>query len=257
MAELPDFQRRQYAFAAHIRDPQNEPAPADIEDRRMAIYRSLFFNNLVSLLSKSFPVIRKIGGDTWFRQTVRQFMRTHRAQTPYFLQMPGEFVEFMQNGFEPAESDHDFLAELAHYEYAELALAISTAENDLSGVDPDADLLDNVPVKSELCRVFAYRYPVHRISTDFLPEAPGETPTWLAVYRRSDDTVGFLELNPVTARLLVLVEDNDDDRPGAALLRDIAAEIGYDDVDTLLEHGRSALEDMRDLDILTGARRPG
>jgi len=38
-AARPEFMRTQYAFAAHIRDPQHQPAPADIEDRRIAIYR--------------------------------------------------------------------------------------------------------------------------------------------------------------------------------------------------------------------------
>ncbi|HKX55116.1 MAG TPA: putative DNA-binding domain-containing protein, partial [Xanthomonadales bacterium] len=34
------------AFAAHIRNPAVAPAPADVEDRRMQIYRDLFFNNI-------------------------------------------------------------------------------------------------------------------------------------------------------------------------------------------------------------------
>ena len=49
MAERPKFQEQQYAFAAHIRDPQNVPAPEGIEDRRMAIYRELFFQHLLPL----------------------------------------------------------------------------------------------------------------------------------------------------------------------------------------------------------------
>ena len=40
MAELPDYQQKQYAFAAHIRDPENIPPPEGIEDRRMAIYHA-------------------------------------------------------------------------------------------------------------------------------------------------------------------------------------------------------------------------
>ena len=51
MAELPEFQQKQYAFAAHIRDPENNPAPSGVEDRRMAIYRELFFNNLHNRLT--------------------------------------------------------------------------------------------------------------------------------------------------------------------------------------------------------------
>ena len=66
MAEIPAFQRHQYAFAAHIRDPEHNPAPTGIEDRRMAIYRSLFFNNVSQLLAKTFPVLHQIlGAEAW------------------------------------------------------------------------------------------------------------------------------------------------------------------------------------------------
>jgi len=34
VVELPDFQKKQYAFAAHIRDPEHNAGPDDVEDRR-------------------------------------------------------------------------------------------------------------------------------------------------------------------------------------------------------------------------------
>ena len=46
--------RLQTSFAAHIRDPKSTAAPDGIEDRRMAIYRDLFFNNIKSFLSSNF-----------------------------------------------------------------------------------------------------------------------------------------------------------------------------------------------------------
>ena len=150
MAERPEFQEKQYAFAAHIRDPYNVPAPEGIEDRRMAIYRELFFNNLKSLLANMFPVLKKLHTADKWNGFVRQFMKYHRAETPYFLQLPQEFLRFLQDEFEPADDDFPFLTELAHYEYIELALSISEVENDLSDVDPQGDLLAAMPVKSEL-----------------------------------------------------------------------------------------------------------
>ena len=101
MAERPGFQERQYAFAAHIRDPQGVPAPEGIEDRRMAIYRELFFNNLKSLLTNMFPVLTKLHSDQHWRRLVRKFMQRHQAKTPYFLQLPAEFLDFLQNEYEP------------------------------------------------------------------------------------------------------------------------------------------------------------
>jgi len=256
MAELPEFQKKQFAFAAHIRDPDHVAAPDGVEDRRMAIYRELFFNNIRNLLANMFPVLRKLHSDEKWHGLIRQFMQRHRAETPYFLQLPQELLEFLQNEYTPQDDDFPFLIELAHYEYIELALSISEDENDLTGIDPDGDLLTNIPIKSVLAWVYAYQFPVHRISGKFIPEEPGEQPVFLAVYRRSDDKVGFLELNPVTARLLELIDANDANKTGDALLRSLADEIKYGDVDALIQHGATALEEMRQMGILTGTRTP-
>ncbi len=231
MAELPEFQKKQFAFAAHI-------------------------NNLLNLLSNMFPVLKKLLPDTKWRSLVRQFMQRHRAETPYFLQLPEEFLAFLQHEYELQEDDFPFLIELAHYEYIELALSISEERNDLTGVDPDGDLLANVPVKSDLTWIYAYQYPVHRISSDYIPTEPAEQPVFLAVYRGIDDKVGFLELNPITAGLLELISQNDSQASGEDLLRALAEQVNYPDVGALIQHGAAALEEMRKLEILTGTRAP-
>lgn len=250
------FQDKQYAFAAHLRDPENVAAPDGIEERRLAIYRELFFNNLISLLGTMFPVLRKIHTDADWRHLIREFMKRHKAKTPYFLKLPQEFLKFLQDEYEPRESDHEFLAELAHYEYVELALSVSTDENDLSGVNPDGDLLAEVPVKSVLAWAYAYHYPVQRISPDYLPGEALEQPVYLVVFRRSDDEVRFLELNAVSAALLDAIENNASGSTGEQLLRTLAKTIHYPDVDALLGHGLDALKEMRHLEVLTGTRQP-
>ncbi len=181
-------------------------------------------------------------------------MQNHHAKTPYFLELPEEFLNFLRNEYEPQLDDFPFLTELAHYEYIELALSISTECNNLEAVDPDGDLLANIPVKSALTWAYAYQYAVHRISPDFLPTQAADQLVYLAVYRQSDDKVGFLELNPVTASLLNAIEENVADRTGEELLREIAATINYVNVDAFIQHGAAALEEMRQLEILTGTR---
>jgi hypothetical protein len=183
-------------------------------------------------------------------------MQHHKAKTPYFLQLPQEFLAYLQNEFEAADDDYPFLLELAHYEYAELALSVSEEENDTEAVDPDGDLLADIPVKSSLSWSFAYRYAVHRISPNFLPDEPETQPVYLALYRGSDDSVGFLELNAVTAALLDVIEFNADNKSGEQLLRALATKINYPDADALVAHGADALREMRQLEILTGTRRP-
>lgn len=252
MAERRGFQEKQYAFAAHIRDPDHMPAPDGVEDRRMAIYRELFFNNLRSLLGTMFPVLKKLHSKEHWSRFIRQFMRQHQAKTPYFLELPQEFVNFLQSEYEPQDDDYPFLVELAHYEYIELALSISTEVNDLTKIDPDGDLLAGIPVKSALAWVYAYQFPVHRINHNFQPTEAEDQPIYLAVYRQHNDNVSFLELNPVTASLLNAIDENSTGQKGEELLRNIADKINYKDVDAFIKHGSEALEEMRQLEILTG-----
>lgn len=253
MAELPEFQQKQYAFAAHIRDPQNNPAPSGVEDRRMAIYRELFFNNLHNLIGSTFPVIKKLHSRDKFRSLIRAFMVQHQAQTPYFLEIPREFLAFLEDEYELQDDDFPFLIELAHYEWVELALSVSEETNDGRMADPDGDLLDGVPVPSALVWSFAYQYAVHRISADYLPTEPGDAPTFLAVCRKANDDMDFMELNPVTARLLELINANDKDS-GRTLLLKLAGEIDYPDSEMLVEHGAEAMQQMRQAEILLGAK---
>ena len=253
MAESRDFREIQYAFARHIRDPEHNDSPIDAEDRRMAIYRELFFNNLRNLISQTFPVLKKLYSSEKWEAFIRAFMVRHEAATPYFLEIPKEFIEFLEKEYEPDEDDFPFLCELAHYEYIELALSVSDDENDLTGIDPDGDLLEGIPVKSKLAWLFAYQFPVHRISADYIPDAPGDQPTFLAICRKSNEDMDFMELNPVTARLLEMI-DNNESSSGRDLLTQLAEEIQFPDTDKMIEHGREAMLEMLQAEILLGTK---
>lgn len=253
MAKIPDFQEKQYAFAHHIRDPKSNPAPTDADDRRMAIYRELFFNNLRSLLSQTFPVLKKLHKKEKWNTFIRQFMIRHEAQTPYFLRIPEEFLQFLQNEYELQPDDFPFLIELAHYEWVELALSVSDEVNDTSGIDAEGNLLDGIPVQSKLAWSFAYKFPVHRISSDFMPDVAGAQTTFLTVCRKANDDMDFMELNPVTARLLEMIESNDTES-GRQLLTRLAGELKYPDTGKLIQHGLDAMEEMRNAEILLGVK---
>ena len=106
----------QREFAAHIRDPSGTPAPGDVEDRRMSVYRELFFNNLRSFLETNFPVLRSLYDDAAWDMLSRDFFRDFRAQTPLFPEIPREFLRYLQDHRQDHESDPPFMLELAHYE---------------------------------------------------------------------------------------------------------------------------------------------
>ena len=162
MSALPEAgrtRRLQYQFTAHLRDPKKNPAPADIEDRRMEIYRDLVFSNVENFLSSNFPVIHTLYGERDWLVLVRDFLREHQCHTPLFPEFGREFLRYVEARQEQNRGDPPFLLELAHYEWAELALTLD--ENNIDDVphDPNGDPLTGVPVMSPLACVLAYRFP--------------------------------------------------------------------------------------------------
>ena len=241
----------QQQFAAHIRSPDIAPAPSDVEDRRMEIYRNLFFNNIRSLLSWNFPVIKKIYSKEDWAQIVRDFYIEHRARTPMFPELPREFLQYIQEQRQDREGDPPFLLELAHYEWVELALSLDENELDDVSADPQGKLMEGVPVLSPLAWSLSYRFPVHRISPDFLPtEAPQEA-THLLVYRNREYQVKFMQLNAVSALLLQLLKD-DKPRTGHDLLKEIAGTLNHPKPARVIEGGTRLLQDLFDRDVILG-----
>lgn len=254
MPDKPAFQAVQYAFAGHIRDPDKSEAPEGIEDRRMAIYRQLFFNNVSQLLSRTFPVLFKILGPDRWRVLVRDYFATHRSHTPLFLEMPREFLQYLEKERGQVEGDPPFLYELAHYEWVELALSIDEREPDLEHVNPDGDLLEGRPEISPLVWSVQYRFPVHKISPDSQPVEPPDTSTFLVIFRNLDGEIGFLEINEITARLIEILVEGSADSGRAALLT-IAGELDHPRPEIVVEGGRAILEDLRDRQAILGTVR--
>ena len=246
------FQELQYQFTRHIRDPQQVPAPQDIEERRMGIYRDLLYRNVESFLAGSFPVLRKTLKDTDWHELIRDYFRSHRARTPLFPKMPQEFLQYLQNENAATAKLYPFLTELAHYEWVELALSLDVREIPEQGIDPAGELLSGRPVLNELSWSLAYHYPVHRIGPDYRPGEKPAQPTCLFVYRDRQDKVRFIELNSLAARLVDCLKENKDNKSGRELLTDIAAESAHPEPEVVVRGGSALLEDMRAKQIILG-----
>lgn len=242
----------QMAFAAHIRNPDKAPIPAGVEDRRMRIYRDLFFNNISKYLAGNFPVLRKIYGEEAWRRLAREFYDEHRAHTPMFPEIPKEFLRYVQEQRVNRAGDPPFLLELAHYEWVELAMSLDTQEIDQLPCDPQGDLMTGVPLLSPLAWPLAYRFPVHRISPEYQPQAAPEQPTRLLVYRNREDQVKFMEINPVTWLLLEKLQAAR--HTGQEILQSVADAIGRANDATVLEHGQRSLLDLRQRDVILGTQ---
>ncbi len=254
MAEtLPAFQRRQFEFSAHLREPSRN-ACAGAEDRRLKIYRELFYNNVEDCLASAFPVLRRISSDTVWHARVRDFYARHRSTAPQFHRVPEEFLRFLDSERGEHPDDPPFLRDLAHYEWVELELSVSTLVLGLDPVDPNGDPIAGQPVLSPLAWTLAYEFPVQRIAPDFQPQQPDAQPNYLIVNRDRHDRVRFLEINAVTARLTSLIETAPA-ASGRELLLQIAAELAHPQPEVVLAEGGRIFETLRGRDILLGTRR--
>jgi len=252
-SNLPDFRQIQLDFAAHIRNPNTSDRPVGVESRRMQIYLDLFYNNIESFLANNFPIAKEVlAGERW-DTLAREYFHKHVARSPYFLEIPEEFIKFLDMR-ENKDDLPPFFRELCHYEWVELALDVSELEIPDSGIDPQGDLLVGMPVVSPLAWSLCYQYPVHQIGKQHQPpEAEGQAEYYYVVYRNRSDEVGFVESNVVTARLLqLLVEANVDS--GAQVLDIIAAELAGSSSTQVIEGGLETLEKFRRLDIILGTK---
>lgn len=243
------LEQQEFALARHIRDAAANPPPPGIEARRLAIYRELFYNNIEDLLAGNFPVIRKLLGDAGWHARIRAFLAEHRCQTPLFPEIGREFIRFLEQRAEHGSDDPPWLVQLAHYEWVELALEI--ADEPLPPHDPDGDLLTGAPLPSPLAWWLAYDWPVHRLTTDFLPDTPQAT--YLLVQRDATLKVRFREINAVTFRLLQRLEEHPA-LDGRAQVLALAAEAQAGDPDAFLAQGAAMLQQLHANGVLLGTR---
>ncbi|RMH92966.1 DUF2063 domain-containing protein [Lysobacter pythonis] len=240
---------RQFAFAAHLRDAGHPPPPG-IGERRLAVYRTLFFNTIENLLAANFPVIRRTLGAHGWSSLVCEFHRHHRCQTPLFTEIAQEFIGWLAEH----ESEHaPWLPELAHYEWMELR-----AEIDDTPAPPhnaEGDPLSGIPVLSPQAWPLAYAWPVDRIGPGFVPETRPDTPTLLLVRRDPTMKPHFAALSPLAFRLLQIISTNDA-ADGATLLQALATEAGLPDDTIFLAEARTMLQRLRDEGTLIGTRPP-
>ncbi len=187
-----DLHAYQRDFAAWLRRPQGA-APMALAGQRTDLYAELLRNNIEGLLARSFPVLQQCLGASAWRALVGDFFAEHPARTPYFPRLPAEFVDYLARGRGAREGDPGFLAELAHYEWMEVALAI--AEEVAIPRGPGLHLAPHA-------WPFSYVWPVQCIGPEAQPTDPPAEPSHLLLYRDVRGQVHFLQLTAATARLL-------------------------------------------------------
>ncbi|HIQ07064.1 MAG TPA: DUF2063 domain-containing protein [Thiotrichaceae bacterium] len=254
MAKVPlKFQQLQLNFSAHIRDPDNAPKPEGIEDRRMGVYRELFFNNVRSFIENSFPVLHTHYSEVQWVKLIRGFFVRHHSQSPWFVDISKEFVEYLQQEYVADKNDPTYLFELAHYEWAEVALMVEQEEIDWPSINKKGDLLTEVIVLSPVAYCLAYEWPVDQISAKYQPTRKPEQPSFIIVYKNSSSQVKSLKVDPVTARIMELLQVNDE-LTGRQVLTQLAIEMKHPDSEAAIVSGEKILIKLFVEDILLGVK---
>ena len=247
---LPEFQRFQYAFTAHIRDPKSHPCPPGIEARRMNVYNALLYNNTEGFLLACFPVLRAILGKQKWTRLVRAFFSTHRSHTPYFRQIPDEFIQYLRAEWQCPEGYPEYVLELAHYEWIELVLSVSNRVPDWEGIEVGGDFLEQRPVLNPVLASLFYHWPVHRIRPR-VRITP--TDTYLLVFRDTEDRIQFIEINAFTARLLNLLESKT--LTGRAALQAVSTESRHPTSETVIQGGLATMQSLLVRGAILGVAR--
>ena len=236
MLEKPllDFQLYQAQFSAHIRNPTHNKKPPNVNTNRMAVYKKAVFNNIVESVSVCFPVCQTVIGKRAWQQLMRELVSTYASSSPIFREIPQQFLLFLQ----PIQTVPAYFKQLAHYEWVELAITLQQTEQ--VQLSEGMDLLNEKPTFATAHILLEYDYPVHQISAKFKPTHTQETT--LFVFRDAEYEVKFIELNPITYRLLQIIKAQD--LTGEQALTQIAHEIQHPDTAAIVEFGLSILTDL-------------
>ncbi|WP_169836766.1 DUF692 family multinuclear iron-containing protein [Thiomonas intermedia] len=268
------LQDTQAAFAARLRRPRGQPCPAGLKARRVDLYARLVHANVNEALLGAFPRLRGLLSARRWSQLVRRFVAEHGCQTPFFRDLGGEFVAFLQGPSLPL-ADHapgdagppqvaltpagggptsrpggrsEALCALAHFEWTRGTLMLDDPE--AVACQPDGDLLHDVPVCNPALRLVHYDWPVHTLRPR---QRIAPVATDLALYRVGADQVRCAQINPLTAQLIERL------RPGELTGSQAIASLrgGRDDpaaAAAYLDFGAALLRDLRLSGVLLGSR---
>ncbi len=248
------FKSVQKIFTQHLRDPEKNIPPEGLEDCRLQIYRELIYNKFQNFLGNCFPVFRKIMDDESWHKLMRDYVSQHQARTPLFPKMPQEFLKYLNDDNSRIPKAFPFLEELAHYEWVETSLSFDEREADFEHIDSSADLMSGIPVLNPVSMPLAYRWPVHKLSPDFIPDTPPADMTYIIVFRKENFEISFIELNPVSARLIEHINAQLD-KTTHELLMNIAEELQHPNPEIVVNGGAILINNMFDAGVILGVKK--
>jgi hypothetical protein len=146
---------------------------------RVAIYANNAREGFLQALAATFPVIERLAGHDWFRQTGREYMRRHPSRSGNLHFVGERFAAFLDDALRG--TDYVYFADVARLEWAyqEVLVAADHPSLDiaaLSGVSP-ADHGSLVFRVHPALRLVESRYPLLAIWKANQPDACAAAPS--------------------------------------------------------------------------------
>ena len=177
----------QQRFAQAIREGE---AADGLPQERLNVYIRLIRNNIHSFIDRCYTETQQYLDSGEWGRLKEGFIRDARAQTPYFQEIAGEFLQYCQS----LPLSDDLLA-LMDFEHTQLLAEVAQTDSQASSADSD----DLAYTLSPAAFVRRYQYDV----TDELQEAE----TAVLVWRDKEDDVMYQTLDDFDALLLETLAD--------------------------------------------------
>lgn len=207
----------QRAFAAALPDPSADVplflTSADrAPSRRYAIYRNNHIAGLVDALAESYPVVRRLVGNDFFRAMAADYVRRHPPRSPVLLAYGEDFAGFIES-FPPAGA-LGYLPDMARLEWLmveslQAADATPLTISALQGLPPDALPALRMTAHPS-ARFLASEWPVvsiwraHQPANDSAPQL-GDDGAENAIIVRPDMTVDLHDAETGAFRFLMVL----------------------------------------------------
>ena len=148
-------------------------------EARIAIYTNNAREGFLSALAATFPVIERLAGQDWFRQTGREYMRRHPSRSGNLHFVGERFAAFLDDALRGTQ--YAYFADVARLEWAYQEVLIAADHPSfeiaaLSSVSPD-DYDSLVFRVHPALRLVESRYPVLGIWRANRPGAAEESPS--------------------------------------------------------------------------------
>lgn len=249
----------QSEFGDYLRSQRQNPHDS-VPNRVGKIYQDLIFNNVCGFLNQCFPICKRILGDDW-RMLCLYFFQRYPTHSPYFTEIPMQFVEFLS---QIDDDDFDqstwldeltlshqtiksrlpaYLSELAHYEWLELYVETLPNQAEKLIFCGDQSYVFNQTVQNHY-----YTYPVHQIgiNTDGVSMADS-----FLVVLRHHERVKFVEVNILTHLFVDFLQQSTqvyDDLTN--LMTDFGNSIDYPDIEGLIAFKEDLFAMLMDENII-------